>query len=162
MSQKGPKNAGSARFVVWVVGKPKVGWAQSAVDDYTHRMRRHGGVEERVVASELFRGDVEAVRTAESARLLGQITTGRLVVLDERGVDLDTRGFVGLVDAGRQAGTLHFALGGAYGHSAALRDGAWRVARLSSLVLNHELARVVLYEQLYRAMTLIDGVPYHH
>jgi 23S rRNA (pseudouridine1915-N3)-methyltransferase len=55
-----------------------------------------------------------------------------------------------------------FALGGPYGHGAALRQAAWRTVRLSDLVLNHEVARVVLYEQLYRAMMQLAGAPYHH
>lgn len=146
-----------------IVGKPKVRWAQTAVDDYAKRLRRHGGVDELVVKPETFRGNEAAVRAAEGERLRhAAAKAGRLVVLDERGTALDTPAFAGLVDEGRQAGTLMFAIGGAYGHAPLTREAAWRVVRLSDLVLNHELARVVLYEQLYRAMTLISGAPYHH
>lgn len=149
--------------MVLVVGKPRAAWAQDAVDDYTRRLKRHGGVAEKVVSPETFRGDVDAVRAAEGERLrLAARKAARLVVLDERGEDLDSHAFAELVDRGRQDGTLAFALGGAYGHDPATRDAAWRVIRLSSLVLNHEVARVVLYEQLYRSMTLLSGAPYHH
>ena len=44
----------------------------------------------------------------------------------------------------------------------AARKAASRTVRLSSLVLNHELARVVLYEQLYRGHAILTGIPYHH
>ena len=152
----------AARFVVLPVGKPKVRWAQTAVDDYSKRLRRHGGVTEQVVKTEPFRGDTQAVKTAEGQRVLDASAKGILVVLDERGTRLDTQGFANLIDQGRQRGTLYFAIGGAYGHGEATRAGAWKGVRLSDLVLNHELARVVLYEQLYRAMTLLNGVPYHH
>ena len=152
----------AARFVVLPVGKPKARWAQTAVDDYSKRLRRHGGVAEQVVKTEPFRGDEAAVKRAEGARVLERAAKGLLVVLDERGERLDTHGFAQLVDDGRQRGTLYFAIGGAYGHDPAVRAGAWRVVRLSDLVLNHELARVVLYEQLYRSMTLLSGAPYHH
>lgn len=151
----------SARFRVVVVGKPRAKWAQAAVDDYTKRLRRLGGVEEAVVRHERFTGDVDAVRAAEAQRI-GTAARGRLVCLDERGERLDTDAFTTLVDEGRQRGTLSFALGGAYGHDPSTREAAWRTVRLSDLVLNHELARVVLYEQLYRAMTRIQGLPYHH
>lgn len=131
--------------------------------DYTRRLRRHGGVEEEAVKAEPFRGDAQAVRGAEGARLLARVgPRDQLVVLDERGDRLDSAGFATLVDEGRQRGQVVFALGGAYGHAPASREAAWRVVRLSDLVLNHELARVVLYEQLYRAMTLLSGAPYHH
>lgn len=138
-------------------------WAETAVADYSRRLRRHGGVVEEAVRAEPFRGDVEAVKREEGARLLGRVgMRDPLVVLDERGEALSTTGFAQLVDVGRQRGHLVFALGGAYGHGDAVRKAAWRTVRLSDLVLNHEIARVVLYEQLYRAMTLLAGIPYHH
>lgn len=153
----------AARFVVLTVGKSRASWAQEAVDDYTRRLKRHGGVTEKSVRAETFRGDVDAVRAAEGERLRHAAKkAARLVVLDERGESPDTDAFTELVDHGRQAGTLAFALGGAYGHDPATRDAAWRVVRLSELVLNHEVARVVLYEQLYRAMMQLTGAPYHH
>jgi 23S rRNA (pseudouridine1915-N3)-methyltransferase len=152
-----------ARFVVLTVGRSRVRWANDAVGEWSKRLSRYGGLEERHVRAERFTGDVDAVRRAEGERALAKVRPReRLVVLDERGDRLDTQAFSALVDAGRQQGTVVFALGGAYGHDPAVRDAAWRVVRLSELVLNHEVARVVLVEQLYRAVTLIEGVPYHH
>lgn len=112
--------------------------------------------------TQVFRGDVEAVRHAEGSRLQRASGTGILIVIDERGERLDSRAFATLVDQSRQRGQVVFALGGAYGHSEETRRAAHRVVRLSDLVLNHEIARVLLYEQLYRAMTLLTGAPYHH
>lgn len=153
----------SARFRVLTVGRSRCAWADEAVADYTRRLRRHGGVEEEAVRAEPFRGDVDAVRDAEAQRLLARVgPRDALVVLDERGETLDTDGFARLVDETRRRGAAVFALGGAYGHAEATRRAAHRVVRLSDLVLNHEVARVVLYEQLYRAMTLLAGAPYHH
>jgi len=151
----------SARFRVLIVGKPKARWARDAVDDYARRIARLGGVDERVVKAERFTGDIAAVRAAEGERVRGAVK-GRLVCLDERGDRLSTETFAAMIDDGRQRGPLCFAIGGAYGHDAATRASAWRTVRLSDLVLNHELARVILYEQLYRALTLIEGLPYHH
>lgn len=147
-----------------VVGRGGVRWADEAAADYARRLDRLGGLDEIEVKPEPFRGDVDAVRDAEAARLLARVSPrDRLVALDERGEDLDTEGFTRLVDDGLRAeGGLVFAIGGPYGHGAAVRARAWRVVRLSSLVLNHQLARVVAVEQIYRAMTRIRGVPYHH
>ncbi len=55
-----------------------------------------------------------------------------------------------------------FAVGGAYGHSDAVRARADRMIRLSSCVLNHAVANVVLLEQVYRGYTILKGTPYHH
>lgn len=57
---------------------------------------------------------------------------------------------------------MTFAIGGAYGLDASVRKRAERTWKLSDAVLNHEVARVVLFEQLYRAVTLLEGIPYHH
>jgi 23S rRNA (pseudouridine1915-N3)-methyltransferase len=151
------------RFRVLVVGRGRSSWADEAVADYTGRVRRFGGVGEEDLKAEPFRGDVDRVRTAEGERVLSRVgPRDRLVVLDERGERLDSEAFAALVDQGRQLGGVVFAIGGPYGHAPAVRSAAWRVIRLSDLVLNHHLARVVLYEQLYRALTLIEGIPYHH
>jgi 23S rRNA (pseudouridine1915-N3)-methyltransferase len=87
-----------------------------------------------------------------------------VVLLDERGQDLDSPGLARwLEEAARDAVTcLHFAIGGAYGHPPEAQAHVWRQLRLSSLVLNQAVARVVLMEQLYRACTIRAGEPYHH
>lgn len=147
------------------VGRPSSGWAQDACDDYARRCVRWGGVGAIWVRHEPFRGDVDAVRAAEGERVTRALgDRDRLVVLDERGDDVDTEGFTRLVDRARTEGAtrLVFAIGGAYGHAPASRVRAWRVIRLSSLVLNHEVARVVLHEQIYRAFAALHGVPYAH
>jgi len=149
------------RFHVLLVGRPRAKWAQLAVDDYRARIQRLGGVAERAVKAARYTGDVDAVRAAEGARLRGA-SKGSLVCLDERGEELSTEAFAAMVDSLRQRGPVSFAIGGAYGHDPATRQAAARTVRLSSMVLNHELARVVLYEQLYRALTLLEGRPYHH
>ncbi len=88
----------AARFKVLIVGRSKSRWANAAVDDYAQRLRRHGGVEETAVKTQVFRGDVEAVRHAEGSRLQRASGTGILIVIDERGERLDSRAFATLVD----------------------------------------------------------------
>jgi 23S rRNA (pseudouridine1915-N3)-methyltransferase len=147
-----------------VVGRGGVAWADAAVDDWARRLKRYGGIEETQIRPELFRGDIEAVRDAEAKRVLAEVSPrDRLVALDERGERLDTHQFASLVEQGMGAGgSLVLAIGGPYGHGPAVRAAAWRTLRLSDMVLNHEVARVVLYEQLYRAHTVLRGEPYHH
>lgn len=146
-----------------VAGKGRCAWADDAVLDYGRRVQRLGGFDEQLVKPELFRGDVEAVRAAEASRVLQRVgPRDVLIALDERGEALATEGFAERLDRWRQEGTVVFAIGGPYGHGAAVRAQSRASVRLSSMVLNHELARVVLVEQLYRALTVLEGVPYHH
>lgn len=153
------------RIAVLTVGRGGCDWADAAVEDWTRRLRKQVRIEERAVKPERFRGDVDAVRAAEGDRLAAALgPRDTLVVLDERGEDLDTEGFLALIRGARVSGVhrVVFALGGPYGHDPRIRSRADRVVRLSRLVLNHEVARVVLYEQLYRVHTLLAGTPYHH
>ena len=147
---------------VWV-GKGRVQWADAAHHEYAGDPQIR--FREITLKPTPFHGDIEAVRNDEAARILAKLGDGdRLIALDERGIALDSHGFAGLIDSAAKAGTkrLVFAIGGPYGHGPAVRDRAWKTLQLSSLVLNHSLARVVLSEQLYRASTLLWGGQYHH
>ena len=151
--------------IVVVGGKGKTVWADVAVEDYARRVKRYVPIEEVLVRSEPWRGDTDVVRRAEADRVSRALQDrDRLVVLDERGEDLDTPTLTRWVEQWRLDGThrVVFAIGGAYGHDPSLRARADRVVRVSSMVLNHEIARVVLYEQLYRVHAAIAGVPYAH
>ncbi len=151
------------RLAVLRVGKGRVRWADDGVADYAKRLKRHGKLEDRIVKPERFRGDVGAVREAEATRLLKAVgPREQLVALDERGERLDSHAFAARIEAMHLEGTVVFALGGAYGLDATVRKRANAVVRLSDLVLNHEVARVALYEKLYRAVAILEGIPYHH
>lgn len=87
-----------------------------------------------------------------------------VVLLDERGVDIDTPGLAKLIDTHEQQGSkwLTFIIGGAYGVDKTVKERANLTIKLSSLVFPHMLARVILVEQLYRATSILSGGKYHH
>ncbi len=152
------------KAVLLRVGRGRTPWADEGVADYSRRLTNMK-YEERLIKPARFSGDVDAVRSEEAERILQQIKAGdRLIALDERGDLLTTDDMAGLVRASARASTrrLVFAIGGPYGHGEQVRAQAHRVVALSGMVLNHELARVVLVEQLYRVSTLIWGGSYHH
>lgn len=153
------------RVLLLRVGKGRTRWADQAVADYLKRLPRQLQVDEKVLRPAPFQGDVGRVRNDEGGRLLAQLKDGdRLVALDERGNCVSTEAFTAWFDDAAKMSTrrLVFAIGGPYGHDPRVRDKAWRVLALSPMVVNHELARVVLVEQLYRASTLLWGGAYHH
>ncbi|XP_042002289.1 putative RNA methyltransferase At5g10620 isoform X1 [Salvia splendens] len=101
----------------------------------------------------------------EDMAVMGLIKSNEWVVmLDERGRDVSSEQMASLIaDAGNTgASSILFCIGGPYGHGRQLRERADVSIRLSSLVLNHEIALVVLAEQLYRAWTILKGQKYHH
>lgn len=87
-----------------------------------------------------------------------------IVLLDERGKDIDTPGFAKLLDMQLQSGVkrLVFIIGGAFGVSDEVKQRANVTMKLSSLVFPHMLVRLILTEQLYRASSILDGGKYHH
>ena len=153
------------RALLLRVGKGRTRWADEGFADYARRMRTLP-LEEECLRTAPFRGDIDAVRRAEGEQIRAALRSDdRLIVLDERGELPTTEALAEWVREAERLSTrrLVFAIGGPYGHDPALRGEAWRVLALSRLVLNHELARVLLAEQLYRVSTLLwGGPPYHH
>jgi 23S rRNA (pseudouridine1915-N3)-methyltransferase len=87
----------------------------------------------------------------------------RVVLLDERGREVSSYDVAELIArAGDDNTPLVFCIGGPYGHGDAVRQRADDTIRLSRLVLNHQVAVVVLLEQLYRGWAILRGDPYHH
>lgn len=144
------------------VSKGRARWADPAVEQYSKRLARYGSFEEKLVKPIAFKGDVHAVRQAEAERLLKLVGNDVLIAVDERGEAPDSHGLSAKLVDWALEGTVAFVVGGAYGLDASVRKRAHATVRLSNLVLNHEVARIVLVEQLYRAVTIHQNIPYHH
>jgi len=137
------------RYRVVAVGRMKDAALRAACDEYLERLRHYAKVEELEVKDE--------------ARILGAIPEGsRLVALSRRG-DACTSGELAEWTERweRDARDITLAIGGADALPDDVLRRAERVWSLSRLTLPHELARVVVYEQLYRAYTIRRGEPYH-
>jgi 23S rRNA (pseudouridine1915-N3)-methyltransferase len=140
---------------LFVIGKPKLAFARAGVEEYAKRLRPFAPVTLDCLKA--------SGREAESALLL-QRSRGMLrIAMDERGEELTSRALADRVTAWEREGIKQAAIliGGADGHTEELRAGADWTWSLSRLTLQHELALVVLYEQLYRAYSLKAGLPYH-
>lgn len=142
--------------------------------------RRKGGPEAALVADYLARFDAagrglglgparlqeieDRKRVGESRLLIDAIPDDAFAIaLDERGKAMTSRAFAGLIGAKRDQGRrdMVFLIGGADGHSDALRARADRLIGFGPMVWPHMLARVMLAEQLYRAVSILSGAPYH-
>ena len=137
------------RYRLVAVGRMKNAALRAACDDYIDRLRHYTKVEEREVKDE--------------ARVLGAVPEGtRLVALTRRGEEWTSGQLAEWAGRWEMDGRdVTFAIGG----SETLPDDVLRTAErlwsLGRLTLPHELARVVVYEQLYRAHTIRRGEPYH-
>jgi 23S rRNA (pseudouridine1915-N3)-methyltransferase len=157
------------RLLIAAVGKLKDGPERELLARYAGRVGQAGrglgfsALEVREVAE--GRGQSRDVRLAdEGRRLAAQVEDfGARVLLDERGKMLDSRAFAAKMMQLRDQspGGIAFLVGGADGHGEAARSAATSTLSLGPLTLPHGLARIVLAEQIYRAMTILSGHPYH-
>lgn len=142
--------------VVLAGGKPSLPYARDGAELYIRRLHPYGGVEVQYVKDS---GGAERV----GERLLSASEGCLRVALDERGENWSTRE----MEAKWRDWELHsvkrvaFLIGAADGHSERLREACDFVISLGRHTMQHELALVVLLEQIYRIRTLLAGTPYH-
>jgi 23S rRNA (pseudouridine1915-N3)-methyltransferase len=148
--------------VLWV-GKSRDPWIKDGVDEYAGRIRRYCPLELIDIRDEKG-AEAEEMRRRECERMEKQIPpNGTLVLLDERGEQMDSPGLAAFVGKQRDAGIgeVVFAIGGAYGFSEEFRRKG-RLLSLSRMTFTHQMVRVFLLEQIYRAFTILNNEPYHH
>lgn len=153
------------RATIVAVGRLR-GWAAEGCDDYLTRLRRYFPVEVVEVQEEdMNRRTSEEVLAAEGQRLLKRLPDGvHFVALDlERGKLFSSEELARKLDSLGGSGRSHvaFVLGGPLGLSPGVLDRADELLSFGPITLPHALARVVLLEQLYRAVKIQRGEKYH-
>jgi len=156
------------RLAVLAVGKLRNGAEREIAERYAKRIVAlakslgFSGFEAKE-ASLSRQPTVEARRAAEAEAVLASIDRGRLVALDERGQSLSSDEFAGDIKSARDAGLAVYAIaiGGPDGHGERLRARADLMLSFGRMTWPHELVRAMAMEQLYRALTILGGHPYH-
>ena len=106
--------------------------------------------------------DINGKIKEEENIILNALPAGFHCILDERGKNLNTLQFADFIKKRQENSTdLNFIIGGAYGLSQRVKDKADIAVRLSDFTLQHDVAYIVLLEQIYRALTILKNVPYH-
>jgi 23S rRNA (pseudouridine1915-N3)-methyltransferase len=152
------------RFLLISVGKIRAKEMSSLVGEYENRAGRYWPLEVVEVREESARSRTAAeVKAKEGERLLEAVGGALVVACDERGTMLRSEEFAEWLREEREKAVrdVAFVIGGAYGLSEELLARAERRVALARWTLPHELARLVLVEQLYRAGTILRGEPYH-
>ncbi|UGY09896.1 23S rRNA (pseudouridine(1915)-N(3))-methyltransferase RlmH [Phyllobacterium pellucidum] len=157
------------RITVFAVGRMKSGPERELADRYFDRLKKTGaplGLEFTSVTeiTESRAQQPELRKQEESAKVLEALDQGGvLVLLDERGKTLSSEAFAEKIARFRDAGKrqLLLAIGGPDGHDPALRDRADLVLALGAMTWPHQIVRILVAEQMYRATTILSGHPYH-
>jgi Uncharacterized conserved protein len=155
------------KIVIIAVGRTMTGYINEGINHYMDRLRHYLPVELLVIP------DVKATKAmteakqkdAEGKAILAALQPGdNVILLDERGRQKTSREFSEMIVEKMNRGLrrLVFVIGGPYGFSADVYARADSQLSLSRMTFTHEMVRLFFTEQVYRAMTIIRGEPYHH
>lgn len=147
---------------ILAVGKKHESWVSDGIERYQSRLKKPYDVEWVLLPHSALQ-DIRA-REDESERILSRLDDREFVILlDEIGDAIDSPQLSKLLDTTFTTGrTIVLVIGGAYGVDDRVRQRADFVWSLSPLVFPHQLVRLILAEQLYRAQQIAAGHPYHH
>jgi 23S rRNA (pseudouridine1915-N3)-methyltransferase len=152
------------RLVVAVVGKARNAALGEAIRDYETRAARYWPLDVHEVREERATGiPIDEVREREGERLADKVPeSAQTVACAIDGRSLDSKQFADFLQRAREEGRdLAFLIGGAFGLPTDLTSRSSMKLSLAPWTLPHEIARLVLVEQIYRAGTIVRGEPYH-
>ena len=147
---------------ILAIGKKHESWVQEGIERYERRLKKPFTFD-WVFLPHSSRDGLMA-RQDESERILSRLSDNEYVILlDERGKLIDSPALSQLLLSPLQSSTnVTIIIGGAYGVDESVHQRANFVWSLSPLVFPHQLVRLILAEQLYRAQEIASGGPYHH
>jgi 23S rRNA (pseudouridine1915-N3)-methyltransferase len=150
-----------------VIGKTDTEYLRKGIDEYMRRLKHYAPIEMIVIPdlknTKNLTEDIQKQKEGEF--ILNQLDSGDFVVLlDENGKKYSSVNFSQFIEKKMIAGlkTLTFVVGGPYGFSKEVYQKANVKISLSDMTFSHQMVRLIFVEQLYRAMTIIRGEPYHH
>jgi 23S rRNA (pseudouridine1915-N3)-methyltransferase len=149
------------------MGRTREQFIQEGIEKYLRYLKPYAPAELKVLREEKVEDlkDAPRVRKLEAAKIAKALSPGaHVVALDERGREFTSHEFAAFMDKSLEKGIreMSFVLGGAMGLDESVTGKADTVLALSRWTLTHEMARLVLLEQLYRAFTIIKGKTYHY
>jgi 23S rRNA (pseudouridine1915-N3)-methyltransferase len=156
------------KLIIIAVGHRAPAWVDAGFNEYARRMPREARLELIAIRPEPRGSDAERpagtkrILDAEAKRIAAALPErGFTVVLDQRGRSCTTEALAAHLAEWQSRGDVAFVIGGADGVSDTILQAADFRWSLSALTLPHALVRVILAEQLYRALSLRNGLPYH-
>lgn len=149
------------------IGKTGKSFLEEGENEYLKRLKHYIPVE-RIEIPDLKNQKkltFEQIKELEGKEILAKIQSGdQLILLDERGKHYSSVDFANFLQQRFNSGgkALAFVVGGAYGFSEEVYAAASAKISLSTMTFSHQMVRMIFFEQLYRAMTILKNEPYHH
>ena len=145
------------------VGKTKDAWIQSGESEFVKRLQKFAQLEFRIVSEE-GKGDEERIKKEEGKRILEKIKKDEFVcLLDLHGKELSSGSFAKHIEKWRDfhGGKVTFVIAGSYGYSQEVIERSDFRICFSKMTFTHQMIRVFLLEQVYRAFSILQGSEYH-
>ena len=146
------------------IGKDKDRWVSEGVDHYAKLLSRWASLDLEFLPALKSTSSLTPaqIKKKEAEKLASKLRADTLIALSDSGRRMDSPGFARLLEQVRQrGGTVTFLIGGPYGLDDRLLKKADRVLSLSPLTFSHQVVRLVLLEQLYRGLSILQGTAYH-
>ena len=155
------------KFQFWSVGKNNEPYIKEGVEEFTRRISRYFQVEWSIIPLPKNAGTMSELnlKKKEGETILNWLgKDDYLIALEERGKQISSEGLAIFIQSRANVSTKHliFLIGGAYGIDDAVLKRADYTWSLSQLVFPHQLVRLILAEQVYRACTIMKNEKYHH
>ena len=154
------------RITLLVVGKTADPHIQALIDEYQQRLKHYVPFDFVVVPDVKNAKSLseEQLKSAEGEAILARLTPAmEVILLDEHGREFRSIEYADWLQKKMGSGKdLTLVIGGAYGFSKAVYERANGKLSLSQMTFSHQMIRIMAIEQLYRAMTILRGEPYHH
>ncbi len=152
-------------FRIISVGRPPSDWRREGFEHYIRMLKPYARIEDLTVKEQKVRRqtDIASALVTEGNRLLGAADGGgRIIALHDRGKTYTTRELADrIAELTQTQSSFSFIIGGAYGLDRNVLDRSDEALSLSAFTLPHDLAKIVLAEQLYRALSILNNLPYH-
>ncbi len=154
------------KITILTVGKNKVAYLLDGEAEYLKRLKHYVQIRiESITPEKITRNiQVEQILQKESMKLLSKIPkNGIVIVLDQRGKQLTSEALSEQLQSfqNQSVSELYFVIGGPHGLHESVRTRAAKVLSLSKMTLMHDMVRLILFEQIYRAYTILAGEKYH-
>lgn len=153
------------KILLIFTGKTTEKYLHDPINAYLARIRNYFPIEQYTTRDIRIQGDIDTIKKAEAEEILKRIEVNDFVVLlDERGQTLSSMEFAHFIQLqlNKSVRRMVFIIGGAYGFAEEVYQRSQMLLSLSRMTFTHQIVRLILVEQLYRACTILRGEPYHH
>lgn len=156
------------KITLLAIGKTDAEYIRKGIEEYKKRLSKYTNFELKIIPD--IKGGKKMPESVQKEKegelIIGELcNSDMLILLDEKGRNMNSIEFAEFINNNNINSTkkrMLIAIGGPYGFSQKVYDRADAFISLSKMTFSHQMVRMIFIEQLYRAMTIIKGEPYHH